>query len=39
MVSDILQSSFGAHEKGINIIDCWMADPKSSDIIGAAIAP
>ena len=28
-----------AHEKGINIIDCWMADPKSRDIIGKAIAP
>ena len=28
-----------AHEKGINIIDCWMADPKSRDIIGRAIAP
>ncbi|MBQ6222067.1 MAG: aldo/keto reductase [Solobacterium sp.] len=27
-----------AHEKGINIIDCWMADPKSRDIIGKAIA-
>ncbi|MCQ2500538.1 MAG: aldo/keto reductase [Lachnospiraceae bacterium] len=26
-----------AHEKGINIIDCWMADPKSRDIIGKAI--
>ena len=24
---------------GINIIDCWMADPKSRDIIGKAIAP
>ena len=23
--------------KGINIIDCWMADPKSRDIIGKAI--
>ena len=21
-----------AHEKGINIIDCWMPDPKSRDI-------
>ena len=28
-----------AHEKGINIIDCWMADPKSRDIIGKGIAP
>ena len=27
-----------AHEKGINIIDCWMPDPKSRDIIGKAIA-
>ena len=27
-----------AHAKGINIIDCWMADPKSRDIIGKAIA-
>lgn len=26
-----------AYEKGINIIDCWMADPKSRDIIGRAI--
>lgn len=26
-----------AGEKGINIIDCWMADPKSRDIIGEAI--
>ncbi len=26
-----------AHGKGINIIDCWMADPKSRDIIGEAI--
>ena len=24
-------------EKGINIIDCWMPDPKSRDIIGKAI--
>ena len=23
-----------AHEQGINIIDCWMPDPKSRDIIG-----
>lgn len=28
-----------AGEKGINIIDCWMADPKSRDIIGKAIQP
>ena len=27
-----------AHKKGINIVDCWMADPKSRDIIGTAIA-
>ena len=27
-----------AHEKGVNIIDCWMADPKSRNIIGRAIA-
>jgi len=27
-----------AQSKGINIIDCWMADPKSRDIIGKAIA-
>ncbi len=27
-----------AQEKGINIIDCWMPDPKSRDIIGKAIA-
>ena len=27
-----------AHEQGINIIDCWMPDPKSRDIIGRAIA-
>lgn len=26
-----------AHEKGINLIDCWMSDPKSRDIIGDAI--
>ena len=26
-----------AGEKGINIIDCWMADPKSRDIIGKAM--
>ena len=26
-----------AHEKGINIIDCWMPDPKSRDIIGKGI--
>ena len=28
-----------AHALGINIIDCWMPDPKSRDIIGKAIAP
>ena len=27
-----------AHSQGINIIDCWMPDPKSRDIIGKAIA-
>lgn len=27
-----------AARKGINVIDCWMADPKSRDIIGKAIA-
>ena len=27
-----------AHSLGINIIDCWMPDPKSRDIIGEAIA-
>lgn len=26
-----------AQNKGINIIDCWMADPKSRDIIGKAL--
>ncbi len=26
-----------AGEKGINIVDCWMPDPKSRDIIGAAM--
>ncbi len=26
-----------AEDLGINILDCWMADPKSRDIIGAAI--
>ncbi|MDO4852098.1 MAG: aldo/keto reductase [Clostridia bacterium] len=26
-----------AAEKGINIIDCWMPDPKSRDIIGLAM--
>ena len=26
-----------AGEKGINIIDCWMPDPKSRDIIGAGM--
>lgn len=26
-----------AAEQGINIIDCWMADPKSRDIIGRGI--
>ncbi len=27
-----------ARKMGINIIDCWMPDPKSRDIIGKAIA-
>ena len=27
-----------AGAQGINIIDCWMADPKSRDIIGEAMA-
>ena len=27
-----------AGEKGINIVDCWMPDPKSRDIIGKGIA-
>lgn len=27
-----------AERQGINIIDCWMPDPKSRDIIGTAIA-
>ena len=27
-----------ANEQGINIIDCWMPDPKSRDIIGKAMA-
>lgn len=26
-----------AHGKGINIVDCWMPDPKSRDIIGSAM--
>ena len=26
-----------AHDRGINIVDCWMADPKSRDIIGRAM--
>ncbi len=26
-----------AHEQGINIVDCWMPDPKSRDIIGKAM--
>lgn len=26
-----------ASEQGINILDCWMADPKSRDIIGEGI--
>lgn len=27
-----------AGEQGINIIDCWMADPKSRSVIGRGIA-
>lgn len=27
-----------AHSLGVNIVDCWMPDPKSRDIIGKAIA-
>ena len=27
-----------AHSRGINLIDCWMPDPKSRDIIGESIA-
>ena len=27
-----------AHSRGINMIDCWMPDPKSRDIIGQAMA-
>lgn len=26
-----------ASKKGINILDCWMADPKSRNIIGEGI--
>ena len=26
-----------AHSRGINLIDCWMPDPKSRDIIGEGI--
>ena len=26
-----------AHNKGMNIVDCWMPDPKSRDIIGKAM--
>ncbi len=27
-----------AHRRGINIVDCWMPDPKSRNIIGQAIS-
>ena len=27
-----------AHKLGVNIVDCWMPDPKSRDIIGQAVA-
>ena len=26
-----------AYKKGINIIDCWMSEPRSRDLIGRAI--
>ena len=26
-----------AHKQGVNIVDCWMPDPKSRDIIGKAM--
>ena len=26
-----------AHDRGVNIVDCWMPDPKSRDIIGKAM--
>ena len=26
-----------ASSKGINILDCWMADPKSRDVIGKGL--
>ena len=26
-----------AGDQGINIVDCWMADPKSRDIIGRCL--
>ena len=26
-----------ANDRGINIVDCWMADPKSRDVIGMAM--
>lgn len=32
-----VQTLLYAGEQGVNIIDCWMPDPKSRDIIGKAI--
>ena len=36
-VEESVQTIRYAGEQGINIIDCWMPDPKSRDIIGNAI--
>lgn len=36
-VSESIELIKYAETKGINIIDCWMPDPKSRDIIGEAI--
>ena len=38
-VSESVEVIRYAHAKGINILDCWMADPKSRDIIGEGIKP
>ena len=38
-VSESVETVQYAHTLGVNIIDCWMPDPKSRDIIGQAIAP
>ena len=35
--SDSIELLKYAHDKGINIVDCWMPDPKSRDIIGKAM--